>query len=541
MLTLPRLHIDGGREAMVSGSMEAGTNFPADTGSPGDSAAASFLRRYWPFPMLVLMALVLRAPVYGNPDVSLDEEFYLVVADRMLHGALPYVDIWDRKPIGLFLIYAATRLLGGEGFVQYQIMSSLFAGATAGFIWLIARRASNSRGGILAALCYLFWINMFSGSAGQSPVFYNLFIAAAAWLAFRANDSKDMRHIARMGMIAMFLCGLTLQVKYTAVAESAFLGIWFLWRLWRTGGRLAPVIGNGLIFVLLGLAPTLAVCAYYAAAGHFQAFAYANFWSIFDRGRLTDRFLEHARNFFLVVTFPLAFCIPFAMARRWQLRNEAGQQLDFALLAGWLVAAGAGFVMIGNFYDHYFLPLLVPLFITVAVLLTRPLMGVIVTGILIAWAIMAARYPNIAYNRDKREKIMALTEAVRPYVNGADKCLFIFDGPAIVYMTTQACIPTRYVYPDHLSNDVEKNAIGADTVAEMRHVLASRPGAIIAAEAPVIPRMNQATLPLLRHALMTDYVLAAAVDHPDRTFYVYARKDLLSGKGLRGPVPYAGR
>jgi hypothetical protein len=62
----------------------------------------------------------LRSPAYGDPDVNLDEEFYLVVADRMMHGAIPCVDIWDRKPIGLFLIYAATRLLGGDGFLQYQ-------------------------------------------------------------------------------------------------------------------------------------------------------------------------------------------------------------------------------------------------------------------------------------------------------------------------------------------------------------------------------------------------------------------------------------
>jgi hypothetical protein len=51
-----------------------------------------------------LLALMLRAFTFGSPTIQIDEQFYLLVGDRMLHGALPFVDIWDRKPIGLFLI-----------------------------------------------------------------------------------------------------------------------------------------------------------------------------------------------------------------------------------------------------------------------------------------------------------------------------------------------------------------------------------------------------------------------------------------------------
>lgn len=499
------------------------------------SSFAPILGRHYPFFILVILAVILRFPAYGDPDVSLDEQFYLVVADRMLHGALPYVDIWDRKPIGLFLIYAATRLLGGEGFIQYQIVAALFAGATAGFIWLIGRRSANNLAGWLCGLTYLFWLNLFSGSAGQSPVFYNLLMAAAAWLAFRSNDIRDPRRIALLGAGAMALCGLTLQIKYTALVESAFLGLWFLWRIWTTGGRPGLLIVAVASYGVLGLAPTLTVTAYYAAIGHLPEFAYANFWSIFDRGRLSDRFLTKARDFFLIVTIPLQICVLFALLKRWQLQRLAGARLDFALMVGWLVAAAIGFVMIGNFYDHYFLPLLPSIFICIAPLLTRPLIGVSVCAFLISWAIPF--YPSISYNGDKRDKIFELSAAAAPYVK--KDCLFVFDGPAVVYMTTRACAPTRFVYPDHLSNEVEKHSIGADATAEMRRVLASRPGAIITASSPVIPMMNQDTLPLMRRALLRDYRPVAAIRHPDRIFYVYARNDLAKGKGMRPFLPYA--
>ena len=54
--------------------------------------------------ILAAFALVTRGWIFGNPVVNMDEQFYLFVGERMWQGGLPYVDIWDRKPVGLFLI-----------------------------------------------------------------------------------------------------------------------------------------------------------------------------------------------------------------------------------------------------------------------------------------------------------------------------------------------------------------------------------------------------------------------------------------------------
>lgn len=42
---------------------------------------------------LLAVALITRAGRIGDPAIQMDEQFYLLVADRMWHGALPYVDI----------------------------------------------------------------------------------------------------------------------------------------------------------------------------------------------------------------------------------------------------------------------------------------------------------------------------------------------------------------------------------------------------------------------------------------------------------------
>ena len=90
--------------------------------------------------LLLGAALLLRAASFGNPVIEGDEGFYLLVGDRMRHGLLPYVDVWDRKPVGLFLVYAAIRLLGGEGIWQYQLVATVFAAGTALLVSRIAIR-----------------------------------------------------------------------------------------------------------------------------------------------------------------------------------------------------------------------------------------------------------------------------------------------------------------------------------------------------------------------------------------------------------------
>ena len=108
----------------------AGTDISTARGRSARSGAFAV------FVLLLLVAILIRARDFGNPAIHVDEEYYLLVGDRMLHGVLPYIGIWDRKPVGLFLIFAAIRLIPGDGILTYQLVATLFAAATA---WMIAR------------------------------------------------------------------------------------------------------------------------------------------------------------------------------------------------------------------------------------------------------------------------------------------------------------------------------------------------------------------------------------------------------------------
>ena len=83
----------------------------------------------WPALLFIVVALLSRSPMFGNPVIHIDEQFYLLVGQRMHMGMLPHIDIWDRKPIGLFVIYWASTL-GGSIYV-YQLAACVAAAATA--------------------------------------------------------------------------------------------------------------------------------------------------------------------------------------------------------------------------------------------------------------------------------------------------------------------------------------------------------------------------------------------------------------------------
>ena len=312
--------------------------------------------------LLLLVAVAARAAQFGNPVVQVDDEFYLLTGDRMLHGALPYVDIWDRKPIGLFLIYAGIRLLGGAGVLQYQIVATLFAVATALVVARIARNLSGPHGAAAAGGVYILYLGIFGGEGGQSPVFYNLFVALAAWTMIGLVRRPGFGTLAfGGGMVAMLLIGVAMQVKYTALFEGLFFGLALLWLGFKRGTGRGTLAAMALAWIGAALLPTLAAWAWYAAIGHGDAFVQANFLSILDRG-------SDGLGIALKRLAGMVFClVPLALAA-WLGRGMARPVSDDVrrLLDGWAIAAIAGVLLFGTYFDHYALPLIAPLCVLAA-------------------------------------------------------------------------------------------------------------------------------------------------------------------------------
>ncbi|MCJ2183026.1 glycosyltransferase family 39 protein, partial [Novosphingobium sp. 1949] len=281
--------------------------------TPGRAALSRTL-----IPALTLLALAVltRAPLYGDPLIHVDETFYNLVGERMLRGAVPFVDIWDRKPIGLFLIYAGAHLALGKSVLAYQILATLFAAATAFLIARLAQRIASPQGALLAGVAYLLGLALFRCSGGQSPVFYNLLMVGAVELALPLLTRAAPVGLARRGALVMLVIGLALQIKYTVVFEGLGFGLALMAARWRLDRRSLATLGCTLLWIASALLPTALALGWYAWAGEAQAFVWANFVSIFGRDTGAALSLDRITD----LATDVALTAPFWGALAWLAR-----------------------------------------------------------------------------------------------------------------------------------------------------------------------------------------------------------------------------
>ena len=463
--------------------------------------------------LLMFAAVALRGCDLGNPVIHVDEQWYLLVGDRMLAGAVPYLDIWDRKPIGLFLLFAGIRLLPGDGILAYQTAALMAAAATALIVAAASRRIGASAGGAaIAGIAYLLGLALLGGRGGQAPVFYNLPMAAAAWATITAFD-RSPRSIIVSGALACALAGVAIQMKYTPAVEGAFFGLAHLLALRRTGVRLGSIGGAAALWLACGLLPTVAAIGWYAARGQLDAFWFANFTSIALRPGYP--FAEWSMRLLgiAVLLSPLAG----AAWLSWARRTATDPALAAAL--GWLGAALLGFLAIGTFFDHYALPLVAPLAVLAGPALGRVrVMAGLVLGVWLA--IWAAPTATARDDGPGARRVAAVVER-----NARGGCPYVFIGDTITYLLARACLPTAYAFPNLLAYTTEQGATGIDEAGEVRRILAERPPVIVASTR-TLAIWNRGSRRALLATLARDYRLVASEPRQGWHTTVWLRRDL---------------
>ncbi|WP_295638765.1 glycosyltransferase family 39 protein [Novosphingobium sp.] len=458
---------------------------------------------------LALVVIIARAQTFGDPVLGFDEQYYLLVADRMLHGAVPYVDIWDRKPIGLFLLYAGAIVPGGDPFLNYKLLAAGFVLATAVVIYRAARQDAGRFGAIIAALLYVLWLNFMEGEGGQAPVFYNLPVLLAAVLTRQAV--VDGRRLVR-GCLALLLVGLAIQLKYTAMFEGIAFGLMLLWAQFRTDRALGRLAGCAAIWIVCALAPTAVAFAVYAGMGQAEAFLFANFQSIF--GRLPDPALDRLGGFAVIV----ALTIPLGIVAALEWRRT--RALSFWHM--WAVAAALGMLAVGSFLSpSYAMPLLAPLCLSAAAWFGNARRGRIVGAALVALGLVGGVLVvrQVIIGKGTRDEALQVAAAAQP----RQGCIWVYDGYPALYLLTHSCVPTRWAFPGHLNtlDEASPAAIGVDPVSEVRRILATRPDVIVDND-PAYRLGNRDTRAVVERELARSYRLTARVQTgPGRYRMVY--------------------
>jgi hypothetical protein len=221
----------------------------------------------------------------------------------------------------------------------------------------------------------------------------------------------------------------------------------------------------------------LAIWLAYAAFGHGQVFAYANFLSIFHR--VEEPAVELRGRLGGIVARTLILIVP-ALAAPWlhPVVSEE-EKRTYRFVWGWFAASWVGLLLFGSYYLHYALPLLVPTAALLIRALSLPVLGPVLALLTVinGFAGSERRLSQDIATRGGKGDVARLVADIRQNLRGG--CLYVYDGDAILYHLAHACFLTRYVFPTHLNSVKEAGALDVDSVIALRRVLAAGPTVIV--------------------------------------------------------------
>jgi hypothetical protein len=206
-----------------------------------------------------------------------DQSIYAVAADGILRGEMPYRDVWDFKPPGIFVLYALAQAVFGKTMMAPRLLE------VAGLLSMVLAMMTLSEklfglrrvglvGGAVAALIHAqleFW------HTGQPETFGAYFTVWALVVAL-AEPNRKRRWLRDAGVGVLFGCAFLLKPPLGggALVVAAYLA---RARFVETGSRwhgLVPVavIGGA------SLIPIFAIGLWFRARGAWDAMV----WTLFE-------------------------------------------------------------------------------------------------------------------------------------------------------------------------------------------------------------------------------------------------------------------
>ncbi len=217
---------------------------------------------------LALLALYILAPLLYYPFAR-DHGMYMVVAEAMARGGMPYADAWDLKTPGIFLVFRAALALFGRVMWGVRVLELLFLAATALVLARLGRRLLPElpAAGPLGATYFLVFLAHYLNywHTAQAESFLMLPLVLSIHFSLGALSGTETRRSTLLAAMAGLCIGLVFVFKFPNILPLA-CGLPLLLRsrgaentprrlpllAWFTGGALLVPLLTGIWFATGG-------------------------------------------------------------------------------------------------------------------------------------------------------------------------------------------------------------------------------------------------------------------------------------------------
>lgn len=297
------------------------------------------------------LAIVLRFLSFFPSVVNHDESTYIVIADAILKGHTYFVDYVDTKPVGVFLLMAAFKLLLGKSIFLYRMMATLWLTLTAFFLYKVQRNwGASERVGIASGVIYLFLNSLFTfyGVSPNTETYFNLFTIVSLWLMLRRRGGWEY-------FLAGLILGLGFLIKYVVAFDGLAFGLFLLVEHLRSRKAFWPFLGRAVLLAVGFFLPVTLLYLHYHLMGEGATFLFHSFM-------VSGRY-PHVTTLWRYIKFPLDFFLRFLPVTVFYFlvlfhRRTPDDLRFFGAL--WSACVLTVVLMPGNFFGHYFIQFMLP-------------------------------------------------------------------------------------------------------------------------------------------------------------------------------------
>lgn len=448
------------------------------------------------FLLLLAVAALLRAPAFGAWNFEVDDQFYHLIGQRLLHGDVLYVDVWDRKGPLLYIFYAACALLTASPW-GYQIAATVCAALTGFGIACLARRVAGPGAALLGGLVYCIALLQFGGANGQAPVIYNpLVLAGAAAMILRVAVLRAGR-IDGWLLAGTFAAGCAIAIKQSAAIEVAFFCAMAAWLLWCGRSSIGGFLAHLLALALAAALPMAITIVWYGLSGHF-----AELWQALVLSNISRGYYSPGERlwYLMILGGRLSLVLAFAaygavLSGGWRTQDrEDAFVARFVSL--WALVAIAAVIAFPAVFLHYALPPLVPLCILCAPTFGRAGIGRLAFASVSGVALLLGSLPTTLVNTRALHRTEAFERYVREQSPGHR--IFVWGVPSGLYARLDSRPPSAILFGPHYYEASERSASGRAITDELRRVLAWKPEAVVVQDPLAMLEPNPATIAMLK-------------------------------------------
>ena len=478
-------------------------------------------------------ALILRSSTFFQSTMGSDESLYVIMGRELLHGRLPYVDLVDQKPFGIFVLFGLIQLVLGKSIFAIRLAACLFNAAGCWALWRAGNTlAGSARTGLVAGVAFLFFSLGNHGLEANTEIFYTpLVVMAFVWLLYRPLAEAKLPSL-RQCAAAGLAFGVALTFKTVVAFDGIAAAIAVLLVVRELGGGDVRAIARRWAVLAGGaILPTVLCIAFYAARGHLGEFMRYNV-----HGNLMHRADNVLSGGHLLVVLKSQILernlLPWlgtgiAAVLLWRKQFESRERVAVTATLGWLVLGFAGLSFTKAYYDHYFLQILPAQCLLLAIVVERALGELAAPRRQIALSlVLLTPFAQLGYlpladgmrramhHLVRHEKTYGDTPAeiaayLAPHVP-PERTLYVADYRIIIEYLVPSAFPTKYLFPEFLNDPHFARVVGIDAVAELDKIMATKPIYVVCRRSG-----NSDFYRRLADYLRSDYILDRAFEEAD--------------------------